>query len=166
MKRWIIGALAFLVPLTSQAADVKFSALASLTQENLAAADIFVVVDDDASVGKSVTAAEMDERYRYNIQTPGAIGASEIDWATNQYHTKTLSANTTFTFSNVPTNGGQGIVVRLQNGASYTVNWPAAVKWEGGTAPTMTTGAGAVDTCTFVAWSSSDIHGSCLQDLQ
>lgn len=94
-----------------------------------------------------------------------AISASDIDWSTlkisSGLYTKTLSANTTFTFSN--RTAGQTIMVRLTNTASnYTVTWPT-VKWTGGVAPTMTTGAKS-DIYTFV-YDGTDVFGSVVQNL-
>lgn len=90
-----------------------------------------------------------------------AIGASAIDWSTGNAFTKTLAANTTFTFSNQTS--GQTIVVRLTNTASnYTVTWPT-VRWAGGAAPTMTIGAKS-DVYTFV-YDGSNTYGSYVQDM-
>ena len=90
-----------------------------------------------------------------------AISSTAIDWSAGSVFTKTLSANTTFTFSN--TKDGQTIIVRLTNTASnYTVTWPT-VKWSGGTAPTMTTGAHS-DVYTFFK-DGSDIYGSAVQNF-
>lgn len=70
---------------------------------------------------------------------PLAISASDIDARNASTFTKTLSANTTFTISNM--SDGQEIYVYVTNTASnYTVTWPT-VKWSGGVAPTQTTGA-------------------------
>ena len=67
------------------------------------------------------------------------ISASAIDWSVSNSFYKTLGANTTFTFSNAV--DGQVITICLLNTTSnYTVTWPT-IKWAGGTAPTMTTGA-------------------------
>ena len=67
------------------------------------------------------------------------ISASAIDWSVSNSFYKTLAANTTFTFSNAQ--DGQVITICLLNTTSnYTVTWPT-IKWAGGTAPTMTTGA-------------------------
>jgi len=67
------------------------------------------------------------------------ISASAIDWSVSNSFYKTLSANTTFTFSNAV--DGQVITICLLNTTSnYTVTWPT-IKWAGGTAPIMTTGA-------------------------
>ena len=94
-----------------------------------------------------------------------AISASAIDWATlgrtGGIYTKTLAANTTFTFSNVT--AGYTILVRLTNTASnYTVTWPT-VKWSGGVAPVMTVGAKS-DIYTFVS-DGTNIFGSFVQDM-
>jgi hypothetical protein len=67
------------------------------------------------------------------------ISASSIDWSQGNSFYKALSANTTFTFANAV--DGQVITVTLLNTTSnYTVTWPT-MKWTGGTAPVMTTGA-------------------------
>ena len=67
------------------------------------------------------------------------VSSTNIDWSTSNSFYKTLSANTTFTFSNAV--DGQVITICLLNTTSnYTVTWPS-MKWAGGTAPTMTTGA-------------------------
>lgn len=90
-----------------------------------------------------------------------AISASDIDWAAARTHSKTLAANTTFTFSNAK--DGQTVVVDLLNTASnYTVTWPT-VLWSGGAAPTMTTGA-KHDIYTFVKI-GSNIFGSAVQNI-
>lgn len=94
-----------------------------------------------------------------------AVGASDIDWSlvknNSGLYTKTLGANTTFTFSN--RTAGQTIVVRLTNTASnYTVTWPT-VKWAGGVAPVMTVGAKS-DVYTFV-YDGTDVFGSAVQDM-
>ena len=99
------------------------------------------------------------------VPTASAVGASAIDWALVKIggglFTKTLSANTTFTFSNLL--AGQTITVRLTNTASnYTVTWPT-VKWPSNVTPVMTTGAKS-DVYTFV-YDGTDIFGSYVQDF-
>lgn len=99
------------------------------------------------------------------VPSTSAISASDIDWSTlhttGGLYTKTLSANTTFTFSNKA--AGDTIVVRLTNTASnYTVTWPT-VKWSGGTTPTMTTGAKS-DVYTFI-YDGTDVFGSVVQNF-
>src|ERR1017187_2404427 len=68
------------------------------------------------------------------IQPPQAISGSNIDWSAGSFFDQTLSANTTFTFSNQTP--GQDIVVRLTNtGSNFTVTWPVSVKWPQQTTP-------------------------------
>lgn len=94
-----------------------------------------------------------------------AISSSDIDWSTlyksGGLYTKTLSGNTTITFSN--RTAGQTIVVRLTNTASnYTVTWPT-VKWPSGSTPTMTVGAKS-DVYTFI-YDGTDVFGSVVQNF-
>jgi hypothetical protein len=93
--------------------------------------------------------------------TANAISALDIDWSLSRVHSKTLAANSTFTFSNAV--DGQTIVVVLLNTASnYTVTWPT-VKWAGNVAPTQTVGA-KYDVYTFVKI-GSNIFGSVVQNF-
>ena len=66
----------------------------------------------------------------------GATGA--LNLSLGEYFTKTITEATTISFTNIPT-GFAGAVLEITNGGSSTVTWPAAVKWTGGTAPTLTT---------------------------
>ena len=80
------------------------------------------------------------------VGTVVPIAASSIDWAAGSSFSKTLSANTTFTFAN--TTSGQSITVAVTNTASnYTVTWPT-VKWPGDLVPTQSTGV-QTDVYTF-----------------
>lgn len=93
--------------------------------------------------GKFLTTNGVKASWSSITPTTSAVVASDINWASllnsGGLYTKTLSANTTFTFSGA--SAGQVINIRLTNTASnYTVTWPT-VKWSGGTTPTMTTGA-------------------------
>jgi hypothetical protein len=89
-----------------------------------------------------------------------AISASAIDWSAGNVFTKTLAANTTFTFSNT---AEKTIVVAVTNTTSNrTVTWPT-VKWAGGVAPTQTVGA-KTDIYTFIKIGST-IYGSVVQNM-
>lgn len=90
-----------------------------------------------------------------------AIAATAIDWSTGNGFSKTLSGNTTFTFSNQTS--GQTLIVRLTNTTSnFTVTWPT-VRWTGGTAPTMSIGA-VSDVYTFY-YDGSNTYGSYVQNM-
>ena len=73
-------------------------------------------------------------------QTAETVGALDIDLATGNYFTKTINANSTFTFSNPPASGTAGTFTLELTHTSGTVTWPASVKWPADTAPTLTTG--------------------------
>lgn len=62
--------------------------------------------------------------------------------------TKTISANTTFTISGVPSGKAATFSLILTNGGSKTVTWPSSVKWAGGNAPSLT--ASGKDILTFL----------------
>jgi len=89
--------------------------------------------------------------YGEAINAIGSIGGGtqDIDFTAGNIVTGTVDTSaTTFTFSNPPASGTAGsFTLILTNGGSQTVSWPAAVKWEGGTAPTLTTNG--VDVLTF-----------------
>lgn len=76
----------------------------------------------------------------YNGITPGAL---DIDCRQGNYFTKTIAADSTFTFSNVTSLSGYTLAYSFTlelTHTSGTVTWPASVKWPGNTAPSLTTG--------------------------
>ena len=74
------------------------------------------------------------------VETKVAMAANAIDLALGNFFTKTLSAATTFTVSNVPTTGNAAsFILELTNAGSQTITWWTGVKWAGGSAPTLTT---------------------------
>lgn len=86
------------------------------------------------------------------VATPTiSAGALTLDLATANIFEVSLDANvTSMTISNPPASGtSYGFVVKLNITGSFTVTWPASVKWPGGTAPTLTTTNGQVDTFVF-----------------
>ncbi len=77
--------------------------------------------------------------------------------------TKTITANTTFSFSNVPSGVLCSATVILTNGGAYSVAWPSSVKWPGGTAPTLT--SSGVDMLTFTTYDGGTTwfgHPTCI----
>jgi hypothetical protein len=64
-----------------------------------------------------------------------------------------MTGNCTFTFNNPPADGKAGsftVLLKQDGTGSRTATWPAAVKWAGGSAPTLTTTANKVDILTFI----------------
>lgn len=94
------------------------------------------------------------------------IPNANIDWSilknTDGLYTKTLSANTTFTWSNV--SAAQTIVFAVTNtGSNYTLSHPATAKWPGGTAPTQTIGA-KTDVYTCKSYDGSNAYCTSVQN--
>jgi hypothetical protein len=87
-----------------------------------------------ANSGK-FTSLEVTGQYKGSVT---AVSLLDIDCSQGNYFTKTISGNSTFTFSNVPS-GAYGMIVEIEN-TSGTISWPAAVKWPNDTAPTLSTG--------------------------
>jgi len=92
------------------------------------------------AVGQSSVATNADFDVNGALaQTVQAVGALDIDCSTGNYFTKTINANSTFTFSNVPVSRSYSFVLELTH-TSGTITWPAAVKWPSDASPTLTTG--------------------------
>jgi hypothetical protein len=80
-------------------------------------------------------------------QNVTAVAATAIDCSLGNFFTKTITAPTTWTFTNVPS-GAYGFILELTNGGSNAVVWPAAVKWPNALVPTLT--VSGVDVLTFI----------------
>ena len=78
-----------------------------------------------------------------------AGGTDAIDISSGNVVTATVSTGTqTFTFTNPSATGKAcSFTLILTNGGSQTVNWPGAVDWAGGSAPSLT--SSGVDVLTF-----------------
>lgn len=96
--------------------------------------------DDGTKVGIALTApaARLDISGNY-AQNIVAVSALDIDCSAGNYFTKTIAADSTFTFSNVPASRSYAFTLELTH-TSGAVTWPAAVKWPKDTAPTLTAG--------------------------
>jgi hypothetical protein len=90
---------------------------------------------------------------REDVSTVAAAGTTEtLNLADGNVHDVTLDDNCTFTFSGTAASVACGftLILRQDGTGSRTVTWPASVDWPGGTAPTLTTTASAVDVFTFL----------------
>ena len=72
----------------------------------------------------------------------------------NVFHVSLNAAITSITFSNIPTTGtAYGLTLAFTaDGTARAVTWPAAVKWSGGTAPTLTSTNAKVDIFVLTTW--------------
>jgi hypothetical protein len=70
---------------------------------------------------------------------PTAVSALNIDCSLGNYFTKSISANSTFTVSNVPSGVVYSLILELAH-TSGTVTWWPEVVWPDGIAPTLING--------------------------
>jgi hypothetical protein len=78
-----------------------------------------------------------------------------IDLSTGNYFVVSLNAAiTTLTLSNPPASGkvGNAVLVFVADGTVRAITWPAAVKWAGGVAPTMTGTNTKIDVVTLITY--------------
>lgn len=95
-------------------------------------------------------------------ETKVAMGANNIDLATANVFTKTISGATTLTVSNVAASGSVSeFILKLTNGGSATITWFSGVKWAGGTAPTLTS-AGVDNIGFFTDDGGTTWHGAVI----
>jgi hypothetical protein len=80
-----------------------------------------------------------------------STGAKTINLANGNVFSATLTGTVTFTFSGATASTACSFGLYLTQDAtgSRTITWPASVKWAGGTAPTLTTTANAIDILVF-----------------
>ena len=102
------------------------------------------------------------------ITTPTITGLNEVKTAPtissgvlalncasgNVFHVSLNAAITSITFSNIPASGtAYGLTLAFTaDGTARAVTWPAAVKWSGGTAPTLTSTNAKVDIFVLTTW--------------
>ena len=67
-----------------------------------------------------------------------AMGANDVDCSAGNYFTKTITGATTFTFSNAPSGVVYSFTMEVTLNGSNAITWPAAVKWNADTPPTIT----------------------------
>jgi len=98
-----------------------------------------LVIDHDGTDSKFTnTTGKM--RYSGGIsQNATAMGALDLNLSTSNYFTKTINANSTFTFSNPAASGQSSVFVLSLTHTSGTITWPGTVVWPDATAPTLTT---------------------------
>lgn len=91
-------------------------------------------------------------------------GSTTIDFTTANIITATLTGNTTFANPTTESVGQSGSIIVTQDGTgSRTLAWGSQFKWVGGTAPTLTTTAAAVDRIDYLVVAADTIH--CVASL-
>ena len=64
-----------------------------------------------------------------------AMAALDVDCSAGNYFTKSVSTNSTFTFSNAPSSRAYGFMLKIATTGTPTITWPAAVEWPSDTEP-------------------------------
>lgn len=143
--------------------DQKLSVLPQATQ--LAPLDEFYVNDEAASkritfadlfklAGGVITDPEIKDYAETRPAPASSAGVLTLDLETGNVFEVTLTEDVaTLTLSNPPASGKAGaltLVLHQDAAVARTFAWPAAVKWAGGTAPTVTATLGAIDVFTLL----------------
>ena len=111
-----------------------------------------LVLDD--SVGATITAAT-------------SASTITLDLGASVHHSVTLAHNTTFADPSNEVVGESGSIIITQDGTgSRTAAWNSAWKWTGGTAPTLSTAANAVDRIDYLVVAAGNIHAVASLDVK
>jgi hypothetical protein len=129
-------------------------------------ADVIQVLDNSGNVNARFDKNQNLIAAEATATNATATGAVTADTSTGTTFFWTLTGNLTgITLSNLPQNGSLTLTFVLTQDAtgSRTVVWTTGTKWAGGTAPTLSTAANAVDIVTLVVnrsgGSTSSIYG-------
>lgn len=99
-----------------------------------------MTIASDGKIGLNqaspVTTVDLAGAYSSNVV---AVAALNIDCSLGNYFTKTISANSTFTISNVPASRAYAFTIEVTH-TTGTITWFSGVEWPGGLAPSLTTG--------------------------
>ena len=87
----------------------------------------------------------------FTLQTyTGVVGTTTIDWTAGNKAKFTFGAgNETLAFTAPSKPCSLTLVVIQDSTGGRTITWPSTVKWVGGTAPTLSTAANAIDIISF-----------------
>jgi|688.fasta_scaffold02404_36 hypothetical protein len=89
--------------------------------------------------------------YKENVVTANTSTAYTIAISGGTVQVLTLTGNCTFTFPTATAGKSFTLLLKQDGTGSRTVTWPAAVKWPGGTAPTITSTASKLDKYVFTS---------------
>ena len=114
---------------------------------------IYSIANNSWSPGGSMSTVL--KQYGVIVNALGVQGAGTVDIDINDGNVATLTqaGNITFTFSNPQaalTKTDLTLQITNDDNTAFTRDWPAGVDWPGGTEPTLTAAASAVDIYTFI----------------
>jgi len=104
---------------------------------------------------------------RGNITTLTSSANITINMSTTNNYSVVLAHNTAFENPTYQVAGQSGSIFIKQDGTgSRTASWKADWKWKGGTAPTLTTTAGAYDRVDYIILEDGKIHAVATLDVK
>ena len=102
-----------------------------------------------------------------NLSAVSSATTITLDMATACHFTVTLAHNTTFADPSNEVAGQSGSIIITQDGTgSRTAAFNSAFKFVGGTAPTLSTAAGAVDRIDYLVVAAGNIHAVVSLDVK
>lgn len=104
------------------------------------------------------------QNFNATSATRSTTGTYTIDLSSNQVHILTAGANFTIDVSNQVAGATYIIILKQDATGSRAVSWSSNFLFEGGTAPTQTTGASDVSIWSFISDGTS-MYGTGLIDL-
>ena len=133
--------------------------------------DMDFVVDDTTKLplaGGTVTGAlVLDDSVGATITAATSASTITLDLGASVHHSVTLAHNTTFADPSNEVAGQSGSIIITQDGTgSRTAAWNSAWKWTGGTAPTLSTAASAVDRIDYLVVAAGNIHAVASLDVK
>tara|TARA_X000000950_G_scaffold76682_1_gene95994 strand:- start:1464 stop:2366 length:903 start_codon:yes stop_codon:yes gene_type:complete len=149
----------------------------SFTVNNAANSENMIQATQDGSVDLFHNSVKKFETASGGVSLTGGAAANitalsdgatiTIDMATACHHSVTLGGNRTFAAPSNQVVGQAGSIFITQDGSgSRTAAFNAAFKFVGGTAPTLTTGAGLTDRIDYIIKSSNVIHCAVSLDVK
>ena len=113
----------------------------------------------DADTAKTDVEQTFTAPQRGSITALTSAATITIDLDNTNFYSVTLDTNATFANPSNVTVGQSGSIFITQDGTgSRTASWGSQWKFAGGTAPTLTTTAAAVDRIDYVVKSATEIH--------
>ena len=101
------------------------------------------------------------------LATTSSSNSITLDMGAACHHSITLAENTTFQDPSNEVAGQSGSIIITQDGTgSRTAAWNSAFKWTGGTAPTLSTAANAVDRIDYLVVAAGNIHAVASLDVK
>jgi len=110
-------------------------------------------------LGETTSADQLEGRYAVEIATLTDAATITPDFGANQNFTVTLAGNRTLANPTNPVVGQTGSIFLVQDGTgSRTLSFGNQYDFTGGTAPTLSTTAAAVDRIDYIVRTATSIH--------